>query len=1438
MGLGVVFFQTSGMQTRIAKTLTQRLGTVYQTDVSIGRASIDLFGHLKFYDFLIRDHQKDTLFFGKELTTELTSIDNFLNRKYSFESVEILGPYLKEKFYDGESQSNLVQFVEKIKATQRPSKKAFTLLLESLNIKEGIYTRFRQDSLVKYKADVSLKGISYKEDTFRFSLQQLQGVLPFVDRVDAFSTDFQKKGDSIQLLGLQFESNKLKTIGTANAYLPLKEGQINFERAYFDLQFKELKSHTAHFSSLAAAFPKTGFTAKNLSLSGPLERLKGVLQLQLGQKIKVKTAFEGQFKNRADFTFQTKAFELLWEKQGLNIFLSADQQDQLPVALPENGKIEAALEISPQRYAALFQINSKGGNIDGNVTAGRENQSGTWQGNMQTEWKDVALFFPKSGKRITQFNASLETSFKKEKAIPLALNWDFKVKNLQWNSRNIVAISSSGNKKGEEFQGDFLVNDPSVEVNFNWSYSPSVTSKVKGEIKSLDLSQWSIASKNAKAHLSSLFTADLSEDRGSLLLEDFVIDNQQKRTAFSPIQFTYSKENSDQNIVSNGNNALDFSLKGLFDINDFSTVARTSFEEVVFFRPHQVQEKATSFSFSVVLKQQLIEALYPDLSTPEDLRSLGYVSSQEGKSYFKMELPLLKVRNYSIQGLRLETSNNNPFFRTYLTATALETDGFSIRDLNLLSFPADKELLVRLEGVYGELSQPFELNFNHQYQDKRSRFLLKNARITSPQGAWVFNTQEEGVITYDYNQKQLAVQNLFALNGNQQIALGGFFRNKEAFEIDFKANRVAIENLLPSNDKFSLAGKFSASGTLGLNAANASNALNLEVDDLQVNQKSLGDLRLAVESNSKLNTFRLDGGLTDVERQTLGFIGSVFLKEEDVNLDINFDLNQFDFSFLSRLGKDKITNVEGVLDGKLNLWGEATHLRLDGTTEMSQGSFYLPTTNVVYKIQDKSKVQFSNASMLMDDILVFEDMMGTSGLLNTELSHTNFKAWRLNLDLTSERFLVYNKNEDPEELFYGKGFLDGSARLQGPTKSLTLDVNGTTAEGTTLTIPWNEDKGLSDINFIDFLPKNTYNANPVTAKISDIDNDFRGFEMNFDLDVNQNAEIEIVVDQSSGSTLSGRGAGNILIESNIDGKFYIWGDFITTSGIYNFKNLSLIDKKFSVLEGGTIVWEGDPVEAQMNLEAVYEVPGGANPALLVDNPNFNKKIPTEVKIQLQGNLLKPDDPVFEIIFPNASSVVKSEISYRLADQQRRQLQALSLLSQGVFISDVSLSVQGIANNLYEKASDVFSTLLGSNSGKLDVGVNYLKGDETPFLDTRTEDRIGVTLTTQISDKILINGKIGVPVGGVEETLIVGDVQIDFILNEDGTLKAKVFNKENEFRYLGDEIGYTQGVGLSYQVDFDNFRELIQKIKKEASSPQKNQDEFDDSSGIEFITKRN
>ena len=269
---------------------------------------------------------------------------------------------------------------------------------------------------------------------------------------------------------------------------------------------------------------------------------------------------------------------------------------------------------------------------------------------------------------------------------------------------------------------------------------------------------------------------------------------------------------------------------------------------------------------------------------------------------------------------------------------------------------------------------------------------------------------------------------------------------------------------------------------------------------------------------------------------------------------------------------------------------------------------------------------------------------------------------------------------------------------------------------------------------------------------------------------------------------------NLLFELKKNSNFNI----VTFKGYKkNSKNFSYLIKEF---------FKNNPV----GFDIIYYLASSTNPASSYNNP------------------------IFEIEFPNASGTLASEINYRLADPQRSQLQAISLLSQGIFINEVSVSMQGITNNLYQKASDIVADLIGEkDNDKLKVGIDYLQGDKSALIDIATEDRLGFTLSTKISEKILLNGKIGVPVGGLEQTLIVGNVQIDFILNEEGSLKAKIFNKENEFRYIGDELGYTQGLGLSYDVDFNTFKQLINKIRSQ-SNYSKNENEVKQDSASEFI----
>ena len=64
----------------------------------------------------------------------------------------------------------------------------------------------------------------------------------------------------------------------------------------------------------------------------------------------------------------------------------------------------------------------------------------------------------------------------------------------------------------------------------------------------------------------------------------------------------------------------------------------------------------------------------------------------------------------------------------------------------------------------------------------------------------------------------------------------------------------------------------------------------------------------------------------------------------------------------------------------------------------------------------------------------------------------------------------------------------------------------------------------------------------------------------------------------------------------------------------------------------------------------------------------------------------------------------------------------------------------------------------------------------------------------------------------------------FNLNEEETFRLKGFNRQNEVEFaVADEEGYTQGIGLSYRVDFDNGKELKEKIfGKRKKEPKKKQ----------------
>ena len=1424
---GLFFFILSlkSVQTQFAQQITQNVNNRFDTDISIQKASINLKGEVLIYDILIQDHHQDSLLFVQELKTSLNGLDRFLNREYDFKSIGLYGVQFFLIQYPNETQSSLQYFIEKLKDIKDIHPKVFSFKSEILDLNDAAVVIEDMNILNSrnsfWDIDLALEAFNFEKEIMNVDIQSLNGTSDLYGTINSFQADIRYSSESLSSKSFALKLNKNEINGSGQVTF-VGGNLANLNPAEFFIQLDKNIIQLNDITFLKPYLKTQSMLKADVVAKGSLRdfelyfKLKGAYRSHVEGTIQVVDGFQ---KDKTKIS--SKALRIKTSDKALDALLLKETYDQLKPYTANTGDLIIDSEFTGDKnnWNIIANVKTRLGTISPNVELKRASITQPWEYAVAlgVDNFDFGTLFnqkkPIKGTASLSFNAIIDKS-----KITL-INSKGLINQLEIGKNTFDNLSFFAKHKND-ITTAFLSSAESrhlfnAKITFNHA---NESLEVNGDLKSINLSSFALADVNSNITLSSNLTLDKNEntavtDQFIFKLGAPIITSNALQIQFKDLKLSAKSVGTMKSIAIQDSDAINLLINGDFRYNNFGSLIRGMIDDFLFVKTTKLTSPKQFFGFDVQMKSKLTEALFPNLSTPDDFSLLGTISSNVKETALVFDIPILLFEKYKFKGLHFEIDSNNPIYSSFMSADQIRIGALETNDLFLISSPKNKKNQIRLEGILGTIdSNTFEANLSYAQKDTSTVIDISEFNLKIDTIVWELERTIGNQIVYDSKVKVYDVNPIAIANSDQRIQLSGKYSSKDEFDFQLDLNNIAVEPFLPPSDNYQIQADLNSNISLYKTPLRNDASLNMTLSDLVVNEVEMGDLIINSSGNTVLNSYKNELTLIKDQAKNLSIRGGVLVHEKRTTLDMDIEMNSFDMSFLSRLGKGKITEITSLLTGEFNLWGPLDNLTHTGNLILDDFNMTIPFINTAYRLEESTKLILSEQEIKFVSTSFFDQTRETVGRLKGTISHLNFKDWSMDMNINSDRLLLMNRMKEKGSLFYGLGYLEGDIHVHGPSKNLMIDVDGATADGTSILIPWEENSGLADVSFIDFVSKADLNK-PVTEAEDELQEITiaRGLEMTFDLDVNNKAQVEIVVDQVSGSTLTGRGSGNLLMETNIDGKFNMWGDFVAYDGIYNFKNFGLIDKKFNVNQGGTIVWEGDPLEAQMNIEAVYEVPGGANPALLVDNPNFNKKIPTNVLIKLEGSLLKPDNPVFEINFPNTSGIVASEINYRLADQQRRQLQAISLLSQGIFVSDVSFSTQGIANNLYEKASDVLSSLIGEGDGKLNFGLNYLKGDERPDLDIRSQDRIGVTFVTQISDKILLNGKIGVPVGGVEETLIVGDVQIDFILNEEGTLKAKVFNKENEFRYISDDLGYTQGVGLSYQVDFKTFEGLIQKI---------------------------
>jgi hypothetical protein len=123
-----------------------------------------------------------------------------------------------------------------------------------------------------------------------------------------------------------------------------------------------------------------------------------------------------------------------------------------------------------------------------------------------------------------------------------------------------------------------------------------------------------------------------------------------------------------------------------------------------------------------------------------------------------------------------------------------------------------------------------------------------------------------------------------------------------------------------------------------------------------------------------------------------------------------------------------------------------------------------------------------------------------------------------------------------------------------------------------------------------------------------------------------------------------------------------------------------------------------------------------------------------------------------------------------------------------------------------------NSALGSLSDKYKLNVDY--GSD----ETLGETSLGVGLKTGfLNDRLILSGSFGVESVSATSSetkgtsSLIGDVNVEYLVNEKGTFRANVFNKSNTNSVNENAGPFTQGAGISYREDFNAWKdfELIQ-----------------------------
>ncbi|WP_339716213.1 translocation/assembly module TamB domain-containing protein [uncultured Kriegella sp.] len=610
---------------------------------------------------------------------------------------------------------------------------------------------------------------------------------------------------------------------------------------------------------------------------------------------------------------------------------------------------------------------------------------------------------------------------------------------------------------------------------------------------------------------------------------------------------------------------------------------------------------------------------------------------------------------------------------------------------------------------------------------------------------------------------------------------------------------------------------------------------DFKINELAVLENPLGNLTLNAVSKG-LSAYDFDLAVKEGALD-LNLTGDYRAAETGAELDLDLNLNALELKTIEGFSKDAIKDSNGYISGNIKVSGTTTAPQYEGNLAFNETGFKVTALNAIFRVSDET-LRIDNAGLYLDNFSIRDANESTftiDGTISTEeLTNPEF-----GLSLQTEQFQLLDSTKEDNELFYGKASIDADITVKGSLNLPKIDGRLKVRKVTEVTyvVPESQLDVEERDGVVVFVNRENPDAILTRNDQEETPAFFRGIDVSTILEIADDAVFHIIIDERTGDNLqvSGDAALNLNVAPN--GNISLTGRYELNSGHYETSLYNLVKRKFEINPGSTITWMGDPTDAKLDVTAIYKVETSASPLMasvtssedLSVTGKYRQVLPFLVYLNVDGELLEPKLS-FNLDMPeddqgSLGGAVYGRVQQLNEQESELNKQVFSLLALNRFFPDSGSdgSSGGTAALARDNVNKVLSGELNAFSdkvfGKTGFEVDFDLDSFTDYQGDSPQDRTQLNINAKkklFNDRLIVTAGSAVDVegsaaAGQEETPIIGNVSLEYLLTQDGRYRLKGFRK-NEYQNIIDGQLIVTGIALIFNREFNAFSQLFNPLK--------------------------